>query len=189
MLGRFRYSLAVLTAIALSTAIMSPPLGAEPAAQPPELTPMDYPLSPSAQSQLPPPQLPEPQQTGTPATPPQVTGPQPSEQPGPPSPLLGKAPPLPLSWPLSRRVHENPGLLQELQKGLNPVTSKPAPPPALRGSEEKPPVGGTWSLAPSAPGFPPLSNPLLLTDGTVIAYEILRRNLVEAHARLHGQLY
>ena len=137
MLGRFRYSLGVLTAIALSTAIMSPPLGAEPAAQPPELTPMDYPLSPSDQSKLPPPQLPEPQQTGTSATPPQVTGPQPSEQPGPPSPLLGKAPPLPLSLPMAERARKNPALLQEWQKGLNPVTNKPAPSPAIHGSGGK----------------------------------------------------
>ncbi|MGH8323688.1 MAG: hypothetical protein ACRETD_07805, partial [Steroidobacteraceae bacterium] len=128
---------------------------------------MDYPLSPSAQSKLPVPQLPQPQQTGTP---PQLTGPQPSEQPGPPSPLLGKAPPLPLSLPMYRRLQKNPALLQEWQKGLNPVTSKPAPPPALRRSGSAAPVGGTWTQGPSAPGNPPLSNPLLLTDGTVIAY-------------------
>ncbi len=150
---------------------------------------MDYPLSPSDQSKLPPPQLPEPQQTGTPATPPQVTGPQPSEQPGPPSPLLGKAPPLPLSLPMAERARKNPALLQEWQKGLNPVTNKPAPSPAIHGSGGKPPVGGSWSLGPSAPGFPPLSNPLLLTDGTVIAHEVLHGDLVEAHTRLHGQLY
>jgi hypothetical protein len=136
---------------------------------------MDYPLSPSAQSMLPPPQLPEPRQTGTPLAPPQVAGPHPSEQPGQPSPLLGKAPPLPLSLPMIQRLQKNPALLQEWQKGLNPVTSKPAPPPPLpppplRRSGKKPPVGGSWSLAPSAPGSPPLSSPLLLTDGTVIAH-------------------
>src|ERR1019366_2112227 len=60
-------------------------------------------------------------------------------------------------------------LLKEGQKGLNPVTSKPAPPPALLPPGGKVPAGA-WSLAPSAPGSPPLSNPLLLTDGTVIAH-------------------
>jgi hypothetical protein len=67
-----------------------------------------------------------------------------------------------------QRLQKNPALLQEWQKGLNPVTSQPAPAPRRSGGA--PPVGGSWSLAPSAPGAPPLSNPLLLTDGTVIAY-------------------
>ncbi|MDQ6866926.1 MAG: hypothetical protein M3178_00390 [Pseudomonadota bacterium] len=159
----------VLALIALSASVLSPPLRAEPATKTPNLTPLDYPLSPSAQSKLPPPQLPQPRQTATPPAPPQVR-PQPSEQPGPPSPLLGKAPPLPLSLPMYRRLQKNPALLQEWQKGLNPVTSKPAPPPALHHSGGTAPVGGSWSLAPSAPGSPPLSTPLLLTDGTVIAH-------------------
>jgi hypothetical protein len=169
MLGRFLISMRVFALIALSASILSPPLRAEPATKTPNLTPMDYPLSPSAQSKLPAPQLPQPRQTATPLAPLQVTGPHPSQQPGPPSPLLGKAPPLPLSVPMFRRLQKNPALLQEWQKGLKPVTSKPAPPPAPRRSGGTAPVGGTWSLAPSAPGSPPLTNPLLLTDGTVIA--------------------
>jgi hypothetical protein len=154
MLGRFRIlALATLSASVLSASALSPPLGAEPAAKTPSLTPMDYPLPAAAQAKLPAPLLPQPRQTATPL-----------------APLLGKAPPLPLSLPMYKRLQQNPALLQEWQKGLNPVTSKPAPPPALPPPGGKAPAGGTWSKAPSAPGFPPLSNPLLLTDGTVIAH-------------------
>jgi hypothetical protein len=133
MLKQFRIFIRVLALVALSASILSPPLRAEPTTKTLNLTPLDYPLSPS----------------------------------GPPSPLLGKAPPLPLSLPMIQRLQKNPALLQEWQKGLNPVTSQPAPAP--RRSERAAPAGGSWSLAPSAPGAPPLTNPLLLTDGTVIA--------------------
>ncbi len=85
MFGRFRIFMRVLALIALSASIFSPPLRAEPATKTQNLTPMDYPLSPSAQSKLPPPQLPQPRQTGTPPAPPQVAGPHPSQQPGPPA--------------------------------------------------------------------------------------------------------
>jgi hypothetical protein len=167
MLKQFRIFIRGLALVALSASILSPPLRAEPTTKTLNLTPLDYPLSPSARSKLPPPQLPQPRQTGMPPAPPQVTGPHPSQQPGPPSPLLGKAPPLPPCLPMIQRLQKNPALLQEWQKGLNPVTSQPAPAP--RRSERAAPAGGSWSLAPSAPGAPPLTNPLLLTDGTVIA--------------------
>lgn len=187
MFGRFRIFMGVLALIALSASILSSPLRAEPATKTPNLSLLDYPLSPSAQSSLPTPQLPQPQQTGTPTTPPQVAGPHPSERPGPPSPLLGKTPPPPLSLPMYHRWQQNPVLLQEWQKGRPPVMS--TSPPALRRSGKAAPVGGTWTEGPSAPGNPPLSNPRLLTDGTVIAHEFLHGNLVEADARFHWQLY
>jgi hypothetical protein len=141
MLKQFRIFMRVLALVALSASILSPPLRAEPTTKTPNLTPMDYPLSPSAQSKLPTPQLPQPRQTGTATTPPQVTGPHPSQQPGPPSPLLGKAPPLPLSLPMIQRLQKNPALLQEWQKGLNPVTSQPGH--ALRRSGRPTPTGGS----------------------------------------------
>jgi hypothetical protein len=106
MLKQFRIFIRVLALVALSASILSPPLRAEPTTKTLNLTPLDYPLSPSARSKLPPPQLPQPRQTGMPPAPPQVTGPHPSQQPGPPSPLLGKAPPLPLSLPMIHRFSD-----------------------------------------------------------------------------------
>jgi hypothetical protein len=90
MFGRFRVCMRVLALVALSTSVLAPPLRAEPTTKTHNLTPLDYPLSPSAQSALPPPRLPQPRPPGTP---PQVIAPQPSKQPGPPPPLLGNAPP------------------------------------------------------------------------------------------------
>ena len=83
------------------------------------------------------------------------------EEAGPPSPLIGMPPPLRLSWPQWQRVQKNPDLLQQMQSGLPPVSSTPAP---------APPPTSPWQLGPFAPGNAPLSNPLLLTDGTVIAH-------------------
>jgi hypothetical protein len=54
MFGRFRVCMRVLALIALSASILSPQLRAEPATKTPNLTPLDYPLSPSARSKLPP---------------------------------------------------------------------------------------------------------------------------------------
>jgi hypothetical protein len=78
-----------------------------------------------------------------------------------PSPLIGKQPPLPLSLPQWRRLRGNPEALSQMQSSLPPVSLTPAP---------EPPVAGAWQLGPQPPGTPPLSNPLLLTDGSVIAH-------------------
>ncbi len=99
-----------------------------------------------------------------------------------PSPLLGLKPPLPLSLPMAQHVRQNPSLLEKMQSTLKPVSSSPAPPPPpftepkglpprpLSQNATTPPVGGSWVLGPTPPGAPLLSNPLLLTDGTVIAH-------------------
>jgi len=78
-----------------------------------------------------------------------------------PSPLIGKQPPLPLSLPQWRRLRGNPEALSQMQSSLPPVSLTPAP---------EPPVAGAWQLGPQPSGTPPLSNPLLLTDGSVIAH-------------------
>ena len=81
----------------------------------------------------------------------------------PSSPLIGLPPPLPLTLSQWRRVQKNPGLLRQWQSALPLVGSHPAPAPT-------PPAGSPWQLGPQPPGTPILSNPLLLTDGTVIAH-------------------
>ncbi len=80
----------------------------------------------------------------------------------PSSPLIGLPPPLPLTLSQWRRVQKNPGLLRHMQSGLPLVGSQPEPP--------TPPAGSPWQSGPKPPGSPQLSNPLLLTDGTVIAH-------------------
>ena len=78
---------------------------------------------------------------------------------------------MPLSLPMAKQAAQNPALLQQWQKGLPPVNANRAPAPSPRAATPgAPPVGGSWTLGPSAPGFPPLSSPLLLTDGSVIAH-------------------
>ncbi|MBV8889952.1 MAG: VCBS repeat-containing protein [Alphaproteobacteria bacterium] len=75
--------------------------------------------------------------------------------------MIGHAPPLPLSYPQWLRTQSNPNLLRQWQSGLPPVSSNPAP---------APPPASPWQLATKPPNSPPLSNPLLLTDGTVIMH-------------------
>ena len=79
-----------------------------------------------------------------------------------PSPLAGKAPPLPLTLPQRLRAQANPSSLLEKQSRLAPVGTMAAPAP--------PPAASPWQMGTQPPGAPPLSNPLLLTDGTVIAH-------------------
>ncbi|HVH76207.1 MAG TPA: hypothetical protein VM755_14935 [Stellaceae bacterium] len=81
---------------------------------------------------------------------------------GSPSTLIGRPPPLPLTLPQRLRAQANPFSLLQLQSRLPPVGS---PPPAA-----PPPSGSPWQFGTQPPGAPPLSNPLLLTDGTVIVH-------------------
>jgi len=158
MIDRLRDLVVGLALVALCGTILAPSVSS--AQTPPRAgrSPLEYPLS--GRAALAAPQLPQPKALGPAGQSRDIAGAQP-QQPGPPSPLLGQAPPLPLSLPLQERVRNDPALLKSLQGGLKPVSSARAP---------LPPVGGSWQLGPSAPGLPPLSSPLLLTDGTVIAH-------------------
>ena len=72
--------------------------------------------------------------------------------------------PPPMSAATSSYFRANPGALADLMAGM-PRRDAAAPAQALAGL---PPGGGTWQTVKTvAPGY--LSNPLLLTDGTVIA--------------------
>ena len=134
-----------------------------------QLSPLDFPRAPIPLAQQ---KVPNPD--GAPAA---------AEAPA-PSPLLGKKPPLHLSLPMHQRVRETPGLLEDLQSQLQPVTSTPSPqtpqtltlsPPPALGAPLLPPVSGpasgTWFSGSMPSGTPALSNPLLLGDGTVIAHQ------------------
>ena len=81
----------------------------------------------------------------------------------PPSPLIGRAPPLLLTMPQRLRAQRNPAALAATQHRLAPVG-------AARGPAAAPPIGSPWQAGTQPPGFQPLSNPLLVTDGTVIAH-------------------
>lgn len=159
MIGRLRGSVVGWALAALSVTILGASVSTAQTQTRAGRTPLDYPLSGRAAMAAP--QLPQPKAPGPTGQTRDITGVQPQQQPGAPSPLLGQAPPLPLSLPLRDRIRNDPTLLKTLQSGLKPVSSARAP---------SPPIGGSWQLGPSAPGFPPLSNPLLLTDGTVIAH-------------------
>jgi hypothetical protein len=80
---------------------------------------------------------------------------------------FGPAPP-PLSRPVAQRLMANPGLLSEAKKQWPHGSSEIALAP--RSDEAAPPTGGTWTSGNRPSGDPSLSNPLLLTDGTVIAH-------------------
>ena len=79
---------------------------------------------------------------------------------------FGPAPP-PLSLPLANKLMANPGLLDETKKNWSQGSSAIAPAPQ---PDSAPPAGGTWTSGNRPSGNPILSNPLLLTDGTVIAH-------------------
>jgi hypothetical protein len=79
---------------------------------------------------------------------------------------FGPAPP-PLSRPFASKLMANPGLLNETKKHWSQGSSAIAPAP-LPGAAS--PAGGTWTSGNRPSGNPNLSNPLLLTDGTVIAH-------------------
>jgi hypothetical protein len=77
------------------------------------------------------------------------------------SPLIGQPPPLPLSAPQRMRLRDDPAALAGMGSMLPPVASRPAPPP---------PAASPWRLGSQPAGAPILSNPLLMTDGTVLAH-------------------
>lgn len=113
---------ALLRALLIAPALLFiTPVSAQPAAKSPGLSPMDYPLSPSAKTGQPAPQLPQPSKSGTIAATPKPVRPQPWKQPGqsPPTPTIGNR--LPVSSSTSP-----PELLQERQRGTSPVISRPA---------------------------------------------------------------
>jgi hypothetical protein len=80
---------------------------------------------------------------------------------------LGPAPP-PLSRPSANKLMANPGILNETKKHWSQGSAAIAPAPLP--DADSPPVGGTWTSGNRPSGNPILSNPLLLTDGTVIAH-------------------
>jgi hypothetical protein len=80
---------------------------------------------------------------------------------------FGPAPP-PLSRPFANKLMANPGILSETKKHWSQGSSAIAPTPLP--DEASPPAGGTWTSGNRPSGNPILSNPLLLTDGTVIAH-------------------
>jgi hypothetical protein len=80
---------------------------------------------------------------------------------------FGPAPP-PLSRPSANRLMANPGMLSETKKHWSQGSSAIAPAPLPDAGP--PPLGGTWTSGNRPSGNPILSNPLLLTDGTVIAH-------------------
>lgn len=163
----FRFACRLVCCIALTSA------GA--AAQPDQpggagFSPLDLARSPIAQraglSLEPPRPLPV-----NPASPlPTPLGDHPSRQMGEPSPLLGAAPPLKLSRPQFAKANANPSLLQTWGSAVAPVGSLPTLSPSGAAPASPPPVGGTWTLGPKPAGSVALSNPLLLTDGSVIAH-------------------
>jgi hypothetical protein len=80
---------------------------------------------------------------------------------------FGPAPP-PLSRPSANRLMANPGMLSETKKHWSQGSSAIAPAPLPDAGP--PPLGGTWTSGNRPSGNPILSNPLLLTDGTIIAH-------------------
>jgi FG-GAP-like repeat len=118
-----------------------------------------------------------------------------------PSPIAGQKPPLPLSLPHAEKARQNPALLDALQSSLAPVASgvNPAPgtlieippPPGAQGrpaaTPSNAPASGSWVLGPSA-GVP-LSNPLLLQDGSVIAHQSCTGNWYKLTPALNGASY
>ena len=148
--GLARSGLASLAFVAaLATTVFSWPLQAQQTSD--AAAPTLVPLPPGAAEMGPTPGYSQTPTGGAPAPAPMAE----------PSPLIGKQPPLPLSLPQWRRLRGNPEALSQMQSSLPPVSLTPAP---------EPPVAGAWQLGPQPPGTPPLSNPLLLTDGSVIAH-------------------
>ena len=94
----------------------------------------------------------------------------------------GSQPQVPISYGMWQRLQNNAAALSQLGAGLPPVAAEPGPLPAppLRAppgsppsvfSPEQAPIGAWTNLANTQSGGPyNLSNPLLLTDGTVIVH-------------------
>jgi hypothetical protein len=80
---------------------------------------------------------------------------------------FGPAPP-PLSRPSANKLMANPGMLSATRSHWSQGSSAIAPAPLPDAGP--PPLGGTWTSGNRPSGNPILSNPLLLTDGTVIAH-------------------
>jgi hypothetical protein len=80
---------------------------------------------------------------------------------------FGPAPP-PLSRPSANKLMANPAYLSATKKNWSQGSSAIAPAPLPDAAP--PPLGGTWTSGNRPSGNPILSNPLLLTDGTVISH-------------------
>jgi hypothetical protein len=80
---------------------------------------------------------------------------------------FGPAPP-PLSRPSANKLMANPGMLSATRSHWSQGSSAIAPAPLPDAGP--PPLGGTWTSGNRPSGNPILSNPLLLTDGTIIAH-------------------
>jgi hypothetical protein len=72
-----------------------------------------------------------------------------------------------LSVPTLQYFKNNPAAWSEF---VSHLPRRPAGPPQPTQNPASPPFGGTWAAVTTAPGVAGMSNPLLLTDGTVIVH-------------------
>lgn len=79
----------------------------------------------------------------------------------------------PLSYPTSRRLANDPQALRDLLARVPKVSTAPvAPLPRA----ENPPAGGTWSGLTNPAPASGMSNPILVTDGSVLVHQECRIN-------------